>query len=47
MASESYPLRLDKALMKKLRERASSEQRTVASLIRLAIVTFLDKRVGH
>jgi len=42
--TESYPLRIEKALLKRAEKLAQLEQRTVASLIRFALCKYIDER---
>lgn len=44
MATETYPLRIEKVLMKKAQKQAELEQRTLASLIRHAISVYLAEK---
>jgi hypothetical protein len=40
--TSTYPLKLDKVLLKKAKRQAENEQRTLASLIRFLLVQYLE-----
>ena len=43
MATETYPVRFDERLMAQAAKLAKQEQRTLASLIRIALVKYIEE----